>query len=44
MNTSTGVFSGSTTVTGTFSGTVSVGDATGQDVSQVVTLTVKQCP
>lgn len=44
MDTSTGVFSGSTTVTGTFSGTVSVGDATGHGVSQVVTLTVKQCP
>lgn len=44
MDTSTGVFSGSTSVTGTFSGTVSVGDSTGQVASQVVTLTVKQCP
>ena len=44
LDTSTGIFNGSTNVTGTFSGTVFVGDATGQGASQVVTLTVKQCP
>jgi len=44
LDQSTGIFSGSSSVTGTFSGTVGVDDATGHGDSQVVTLTVKQCP
>jgi hypothetical protein len=44
LDQSTGVFSGTANVTGTFNGTVGVNDATGNGVSQNVTLTVKQCP
>jgi hypothetical protein len=44
LDQSTGVFSGTADVTGTFMGTVGVNDATGNGVSQNVTLTVKQCP
>jgi hypothetical protein len=44
MDQSTGIFSGSSNVTGTFHGTVSLGDATNHFISQNVTLTVKQCP
>jgi hypothetical protein len=44
LDQSTGVFSGTANVTGTFTGTVGVNDATGNGVSQNVTLTVKQCP
>jgi len=40
----TGVFSGYSSITGTFNGSVGVGDATGVQVSQKITLTVKQCP
>jgi hypothetical protein len=44
LDQSTGIFSGLSSITGTFSGTVGVGDATGHGISQVVTVTVKQCP
>ncbi|MGH9504692.1 MAG: putative Ig domain-containing protein [Terriglobales bacterium] len=41
---STGVFSGSATVTGTFSAALNVADATITFDSQTITLTVNQCP
>ena len=44
LNQATGVFSGTTNVTGTFTGNLSVSDGTTHGVSQQVTLTVKQCP
>ena len=44
LDQSTGVFSGSSGVTGTFSGDVRASDATGYGDSQTVTVTVKQCP
>ncbi len=43
-DTSTGVFSGSSAVTGTFTGRVFLTDATGNGVSQTISLTVNQCP
>ncbi len=44
LDQSTGVFSGSPTVTGTFNGTVGVNDATTHGAAQQFSLTVKQCP
>jgi hypothetical protein len=44
LDSSTGVFSGSSPVTGTFSGTVYLSDATTHGVSQKITITVNQCP
>jgi hypothetical protein len=44
LNQSTGVFSGTTGVTGTFTGKVLLGDAAQSGDSQQVTLTVQQCP
>ncbi len=44
LDNSTGVFSGSSSVTGTFQGYLAVVDATTHGDSQNVTLTVKQCP
>jgi hypothetical protein len=44
LNFSSGVLSGTPTVTGTFTGTLSTSDATQTNASQQITLTVKQCP
>jgi hypothetical protein len=44
LDTSTGVFSGISTVTGTFTGYLAVSDASSYIARQTVTLTVKPCP
>lgn len=44
LDSSSGVFSGWSPITGTFTGKVFLTDATGHGVSQTVTLTVNQCP
>jgi putative Ig domain-containing protein len=44
LDQSTGIFSGSSSVTGTFTGLLGVGDSTQHGVSQQVTLNVAQCP
>ena len=44
LNQTTGVFSGSSSITGTFNGTVGVVDATLSQDSQNIKVTVKSCP
>ena len=44
LNQTTGVFSGSSSITGTFNGTVGVVDATLNQDSQNIKVTVKSCP
>ncbi|HEX6824291.1 MAG TPA: Ig domain-containing protein, partial [Candidatus Sulfotelmatobacter sp.] len=44
LDSSTGVFSGTSPVTGTFTGKVILSDATGYPFTQNISLTVNQCP
>jgi hypothetical protein len=44
LDTSTGIFSGMSSITGTFTGKVILSDATGNAVTQNISLTVNQCP
>jgi len=44
LDSSTGVFSGTSPITGTFTGKVILSDATGHSFTQNISLTVNQCP
>lgn len=44
LDSSTGIFSGTSPITGTFTGRIFLSDATGHVAVQAMSLTVKQCP